>query len=154
MRAGESTFSLMPFATNLSFLLLPQRICISNRTAVVLVFRHCVRSLYAQGMGILFKCLKSMCPYRFSCTVEIVYNETGYNEQPDITSRFGAEVRSRRYTYMIIAISVITRTGYNEQTRLDLGARYIRFLLYFCFKLFKRKKTIVYKIQFLELRTF
>jgi len=30
---------------------------------------------------------------------------------------------------MIIAISVITRTGYNEQIRLDLGARYIRFLL-------------------------
>jgi len=28
-------------------------------------------------------------------TVEIVYNETGYNEQPDITSNFGAEVRSR-----------------------------------------------------------
>ena len=26
-------------------------------------------------------------------TVEIGYNETGYNEQPDITSRFGAEVR-------------------------------------------------------------
>jgi len=24
-------------------------------------------------------------------TVEIVYNETGYNEQPDITSRFGAK---------------------------------------------------------------
>jgi len=63
-------------------------------------------------------------------TVEIVHNETGYNEQPDITSRFGAEVRSRRWTYMIIAISVITRTVYNEQSRLDLGARYIRFLLY------------------------
>jgi len=63
-------------------------------------------------------------------TVEIVYNETGYNEQPDITSRFGAEVRSRRCTYMVIAISVITRPGYNEQIRLDLGARYIRFLLY------------------------
>jgi len=31
---------------------------------------------------------------------------------------------------MIIAISVITRTGYNEQIRLDLCARYIRFLLY------------------------
>jgi len=31
---------------------------------------------------------------------------------------------------MIIAISFITRTGYNEQIRLDLGARYIRFLLY------------------------
>ena len=31
---------------------------------------------------------------------------------------------------MNIAISVITRTGYNEQIRLDLGARYIRFLLY------------------------
>jgi len=31
---------------------------------------------------------------------------------------------------MIIAISVITRTGYNEEIRLDLGARYIRFLLY------------------------
>ena len=29
------------------------------------------------------------------CTVEIVYNETGYNEQPDITSKFGAEVWSR-----------------------------------------------------------
>jgi len=28
-------------------------------------------------------------------TVEIVYNETGYNEQPDITSKVGAEVRSR-----------------------------------------------------------
>jgi len=28
-------------------------------------------------------------------TVEIVYNETGYNEQPDITSKFGAEVWSR-----------------------------------------------------------
>jgi len=29
--------------------------------------------------------------------VEIVYNETGYNEQPDITitSKFGAEVWSR-----------------------------------------------------------
>ena len=62
-------------------------------------------------------------------TVEIVYNETGCNEQPGM-SRFGAEVRSRRCTYMIIAISVITRTGYNEQSRLDLGARYIRFLLY------------------------
>jgi len=32
---------------------------------------------------------------------------------------------------MIIAISVVTRTGYNEQIRLDLGACYIRFLLYF-----------------------
>ena len=63
-------------------------------------------------------------------TVEIVYNETGYNEQPDITSRFGAEVWSRRCTFMIIAISVITRTGYNERIRLDLGARYIQFLLY------------------------
>jgi len=31
---------------------------------------------------------------------------------------------------MILAISVITRTGYNEPIRLDLGARYIRFLLY------------------------
>ena len=29
-----------------------------------------------------------------------------------------------------IAISDITRTGYNEQFRLDLRARYIRFLLY------------------------
>ena len=66
-----------------------------------------------------------------SVTVDIVYNETGYNEQPDITSRFGAEVRYRRCTYMIIAISVITRTGYNDQIRLDLGARYVRFLLYF-----------------------
>ena len=27
--------------------------------------------------------------------VEIVYNETGYNEQPDITSRFGATVRDK-----------------------------------------------------------
>jgi len=63
-------------------------------------------------------------------TAEIVYNETGYNEQPDITSRFGAEIRSRRCTYMFKAISVITRTGYNEQIRLDLGARYIRFLMY------------------------
>ena len=64
-----------------------------------------------------------------SSTVEIVYNETDYNEQPDITSRFGAEVRSCRCTYMIITISVITRTGYNGQIRVDLGARYIRFLL-------------------------
>jgi len=32
---------------------------------------------------------------------------------------------------MIIAISIITRTGYNEQIRLDFGARYMRFLLYF-----------------------
>jgi len=32
---------------------------------------------------------------------------------------------------MIIAISVITRTGYNEQIRLDFGARYIRFLQYY-----------------------
>jgi len=63
-------------------------------------------------------------------TVENVYDKIGYNEQPDITSRFGAKVRSRRCTYMIIATSVITRTGYNEQIRLDLGARYIRFLLY------------------------
>jgi len=31
---------------------------------------------------------------------------------------------------MIIAISVVTRTGYNEQIQLDLGARYLRFLLY------------------------
>jgi len=38
-----------------------------------------------------------------------------------------------RCTYIKIAISVITRTGYNEQVRLDLGARCIRFLLYsFC----------------------
>ena len=59
-------------------------------------------------------------------TVEVIYNETFYNEQPDITSRFGTEVRSRRCTCMIIALSVITRTGYNEQIRLDLGARYIR----------------------------
>jgi len=66
-------------------------------------------------------------------TVEIVYNETDYNEQPEITIRFGAEVRSRRCTYMIIAISVITRTGFNEQIRLDLGASYIRFLRYYCF---------------------
>jgi len=35
-----------------------------------------------------------------------------------------------RCTYINIAISVITRTGYNEQIRLDLLARYIRFLLY------------------------
>ena len=33
-------------------------------------------------------------------------------------------------TYMITAISVITRTGYNEQIRLDLGARYMRFPVY------------------------
>ena len=33
-------------------------------------------------------------------------------------------------TYINIAISVITRTGYNEQIRLDLCARYMRFLLY------------------------
>jgi len=32
---------------------------------------------------------------RNSDTVEIVYNETGYNEQPDITSKFGAVVWSR-----------------------------------------------------------
>jgi len=38
---------------------------------------------------------------------------------------------SSRCTYINIAISVITGTGYNEQIRLDLGARYIRFLLYF-----------------------
>jgi len=37
-----------------------------------------------------------------------------------------------RCTNINIAISVITRTGYNEQIRLDLRAhRYIRFLLYF-----------------------
>jgi len=36
-----------------------------------------------------------------------------------------------RCTHISIAISVITRTGYNEQIRLDLGARYIRFLLYY-----------------------
>ena len=30
--------------------------------------------------------------------------------------------------YMIIAISVMTRTGNNERIRLDLDARYIRFL--------------------------
>jgi len=35
-----------------------------------------------------------------------------------------------RCTYINIAISVLTRTGYNEQIRLDLRARYIRFLLY------------------------
>ena len=70
------------------------------------------------------------CGSYYCTTVEIVHNETGCNEQPGITSRFGAEVRSRRCTYTIIAISVITRTGYNEQIRLDLGARYIRFLLY------------------------
>jgi len=34
-----------------------------------------------------------------------------------------------RCTCMNIAISVITRTDYNEQIRLDLRARYIRFLL-------------------------
>ena len=34
-----------------------------------------------------------------------------------------------RCTYINIAISVITRTGYNEQIRLDLRARYVRFLL-------------------------
>ena len=45
---------------------------------------------------------------RLGSTVEIVYNETDHNEQRDITSRFGAEVRSRRCTLMIIAISVIT----------------------------------------------
>jgi len=44
--------------------------------------------------------------FEYQGTVETVYNETGYNEQPDITSRFGAEVRSRRCTYMITAISV------------------------------------------------
>jgi len=73
-------------------------------------------------------------------TLEIVYNETGYNEQPDITSNFGAEVRCRICSYMIIAISVIPRSGYNEQIRLDLGARYIPFLLYFysCFFLLKK----------------
>jgi len=31
-----------------------------------------------------------------------------------------------RCTYLNIAISVITRTSYNEQSRIDLGARYIR----------------------------
>jgi len=34
-------------------------------------------------------------PRSHKSTVEIVYNETGYNEQPDITSKFGAEVWSR-----------------------------------------------------------
>jgi len=34
-----------------------------------------------------------------------------------------------RCTYINIAISVITRTGYNEQVLLGLRARYIRFLL-------------------------
>jgi len=72
----------------------------------------------------------------FKNTVEIVYNETGYNEQPDITSRFGAEVRSRRCTYMIIAISVITRTGYNEKIRLDLGARYILYPISYYYTVF------------------
>ena len=38
---------------------------------------------------------------------------------------------------MIIAISITTRTGYNEQIRLDLGARYLRFLLYFQQKIFQ-----------------
>jgi len=73
-----------------------------------------------------YQVLVKICifPLNIGNTEEIVYNE-----RPDITSRFGAEVRSRRCTYMIIAISVITRTGYNEQIRLDLGARYIRFLL-------------------------
>jgi len=52
------------------------------------------------------KPLYSKSSRQTATTVEIVYNETGYNEQPDITSRFGAEVRSRRCTYMIIAISV------------------------------------------------
>jgi len=33
--------------------------------------------------------------FRNEHTVEIVYNETGYNEQPDITSNIGAEVWSR-----------------------------------------------------------
>jgi len=35
-----------------------------------------------------------------------------------------------RCTYINIAISVMTRTGYNDQIRLDLRARCIRFLLY------------------------
>ena len=34
-----------------------------------------------------------------------------------------------RCTDIKIAVSVITRTCYNEQIRLDLGARYVRFLL-------------------------
>jgi len=33
--------------------------------------------------------------FNYERTVEIVYNETGYNEQPDITSKSGAEVWSR-----------------------------------------------------------
>jgi len=44
------------------------------------------------------------------------------------------------YDFDCIAISVITRTGYNEQIRLDLGARYIRFLLYFCEMKIRQKK--------------
>jgi len=36
-----------------------------------------------------------------------------------------------RCTNIDIAISVITRTGYNEQIRLDLRARNTQFLLYF-----------------------
>jgi len=47
----------------------------------------------------LFSRTLSMAFFRwdafFVITVEIVYNETGYNEQPDITSKFGAEVWSR-----------------------------------------------------------
>jgi len=39
----------------------------------------------------VFKAIRQKSSY----TVEIVYNETGYNEQPDITSKFGAEVWSR-----------------------------------------------------------
>jgi len=82
--------------------------------------------------NVLFKHPFFFCFFKFSkYAEEIVCIETGYNEQPYITSRFGAEVRSRRCTYMNIAISVITRTGYDEQIWLDLGARCIRFLLYF-----------------------
>jgi len=48
--------------------------------------------------------------------------------------------RFSRCTHISIAISVITRTSYNEQIRLDLGARYIRFLLYFCDMNIRQKK--------------
>ena len=48
---------------------------------------------------------------------------------------------------MITAISVITRTGYNAQIRLDLGARYVRFLQY---KKNPRKKSEAFRyIRFL-----
>ena len=50
---------------------------------------------------------------------------------------------------MIIAISVITRTGYNEQIRLDLGARYMRFLLYCMTSSSCNLKKIAYFVGFL-----